>query len=59
MVKNAPDNVEDTGNNRSVPGFEKALTAGNGNLLQYSFLENPMHREARRATVHRVAERLT
>ena len=29
---------------------------GNGNLLQYSCLENPMDRGAQWATVHRVTE---
>ena len=29
---------------------------GNGNPLQYSCLENPMDREAWRATIHRVAK---
>ena len=29
---------------------------GNGNSLQYSFLENPMDRGAWRATVHRVSK---
>ena len=32
---------------------------GNGNLLQYSCLENPMDRGAWRATVHRVAKSQT
>ena len=32
------------------------LREGNGNPLQYSFLENPMDRGACRAAVHRVAK---
>ena len=32
---------------------------GNGNLLQYSCLENPMDRGAWQATVHRVAKSWT
>jgi hypothetical protein len=31
---------------------------GNGNLLQYSFLGNPMDREAWQATGHRIAKEL-
>ena len=56
---NVPAKVEDTGDDGSVPGFERSLTAGNGNPLQYSFLENPMHRGAWRATVHGIAKSLT
>ena len=33
-----------------------SLGAGNGNPLQYSFLENPMDRGGWWATVHRVAK---
>ena len=33
------------------------IPEGNGNLLQYSCLGNPMDREAWRATVHGVAKR--
>ena len=34
----------------------KQMTAGNGNPLQYSCLENPMDRGAWQATVHGFAE---
>ena len=51
MVKNLPANAKDMG---SIPGLER----GNGNLLQYSCLENPMNREAWSA-VHRVAKSQT
>ena len=34
----------------------KQMTAGNGNPLQYSCLENPMDRGAWQATVHAFAE---
>ena len=46
----------------SVAYFLKILKQtgkGNGNLLQYSSLENPMDREARWATVHGVAKSRT
>ena len=38
----------------SVPGLGRSPGAGNCNLLQYSFLENPMDRGDSRATVHGV-----
>ena len=40
----------------SIPSLERSLGEGNGNLLQYSCLENPMDRGAWWATVHGVAE---
>ena len=41
----------------SIPGLERSPGGGNGNPLQYSCLENPMDREAWRATVHGIAEK--
>ena len=46
VVKNPPAKAGDVG---SIPG------SGNGNLLQYSCLGNPMDRRAWWATVHGVA----
>ena len=40
----------------SIPGLGRSPAEGNGNLLQYSCLENPMERGAWRATVRGVAE---
>ena len=40
----------------SVLGLGRSPGEGNGNLLQYSFLENSMDRGAWHATVHGVAE---
>jgi len=40
----------------SIPGSEKTPGGGNGNLLQYSCLENPMDSGAWRVTVHGVAK---
>ena len=40
----------------SIPGSGRSPGEGNGNLLQYSCLENPMDGEAWWATVHEVAE---
>ena len=43
MVKNPPANAGDAG---AVPGSGRSPGAGNGNLLQYSSLENLMDRGA-------------
>ena len=42
-----------------IPGLGSSPRAGNGNLLQYSCLENAMGRGAWWATVHEVAKRQT
>ena len=55
MVKNPPASAGDTEDIGSVPGSVRS-PGGNGNLLQYSCLENPMDRGAWWATVHRVVE---
>ena len=39
-----------------IPGSGRSFGEGNGNLLQYSSLENPIDREAWRATVHGVTK---
>ena len=46
----------DTGDTGSVPGSGRSLGEGNGNLFQYSCLENPTGRRVWRATVHGVKE---
>ena len=56
MVKNPPANAGDTGDTGLIPGSGRSPGGRNGDPLQYSCLENPMDREARWATVHRVAE---
>ena len=43
----------------SLPGSGRSPGEGNSNPLQYSCLENPMDREAWRATVHEVAKSQT
>ena len=40
----------------SVPGLGRSPGEGSGYTLQYSGLDNPMHRGAWWATVHRVAK---
>ena len=56
VVKNLPANTGDTGDLGSIPGSERSPGGGNGNLLQYSCLDNPMDRGAWWATVHGVAK---
>ena len=56
VVKNSPANAGYLG---SVPGSGTSPGGGNGNLLQYSCLENPMDRGAWEAVVHEVAKSRT
>ena len=56
MVKNLPANAGDTRDMGSIPGPGRSAGGGNGNLIQYSCLENSMDRGAWRATVHGVAK---
>ena len=42
-----------------IPGLGRSPGEGNGNLPQYSCLENPMDRGAWRALVHRITENQT
>ena len=46
VVKNPPANAGDTRDVGSIPGSGGFSGEENGNLLQYSSLENPMDREA-------------
>ena len=43
MVKTPPDKAGDLG---SIAGSGRSPGVGNGNPLQYSYLENPVEREA-------------
>ena len=43
----------------SIPGSGKSPGGGNGNPLQYSYLDNPMDRGAWWATVHGVTKSRT
>ena len=56
VVKNPPTNAADAKDMSSIPGSGRSPRIGNGNPLQYSFLENPTDRGAWWATVHGVAE---
>ena len=53
MGKESAYNAGDPG---LVPGLGRSPGKGNGNPLQYSYLENAMDRGAWQATVHGVAE---
>ena len=44
VVKNLPANAKDARDAGSIPGSRSSPGVGNGNLLQYSYLENPMDR---------------
>ena len=53
------ESVCDAGDLGLIPGSGRSSGEGNGNLFQYSFLENSMDREAWWATVHRVTKSRT
>ena len=58
VVKNLPANA---GEMRCglIPGLERCLGVGNGSLLQYSCLRNPMYRGTWPATVYGAAKNWT
>ena len=56
VVKGPPANAGDLRDKGLIPGFGRSPGGGDGNPLQYSYLENSMNRGALRATVHGVAE---
>ena len=55
VVKSLPANTGDAG---STPESRRSPGIGNGNLLQYSCLKNPIDRGAWQATVHGVTKEL-
>ena len=57
MVKNPRANAGDVRDVGFIPELERSCREGNGNLLQYSCLENPMDRGAWQATVHGVTKK--
>ena len=59
VVKNLPASAGDVRDSGSIPGSGTSPGGGQGNPLQYSYVENPMDRGAWRATVHRVAQSRT
>ena len=46
VIKNLPVNAGDVRVVGSIPGSVRSPGEGNGSLLQYSYLENPMDRGA-------------
>ena len=56
VAKNPSASARDAG---SIPGSGRSPGGGNGNLIQYSCLENSMDRGAWWATVHRVEKSRT
>ena len=40
----------------SIPGLGRSPREGNGNLFQYSYLENPMDRRSLQATVQKESD---
>jgi len=55
-AKESACNAGDTGDVGLIPHPERSLREGNGNLLQYSCLQNPMIRGVWWATVHGVRQ---
>ena len=56
MVKNPPANAGDIRDMALIPQLGRSPAGGHGNLLQYSFLENPMDKGTWRAIVHGVTK---
>ena len=59
VAKNPPTDAGGVRDADLIAGLERFPGGGNGNPLQYSYLENPMDRGAWRATVYRVAKSQT
>ena len=56
VIMSPPANA---GNTSSIPGSARSAGEGNGNPLQYSYLENPVDSGVWQATFCRVANILT
>ena len=54
MIMNLPANEGDAGDEGSIPESGRSPEEGNGNTLQYYYLENPIDRGDWQTTVHRV-----
>ena len=59
VVKNLPAVQETQIELGSVPGLGRSSGGGNGNPLQYAYLENPVDRGAWWAPIHGVAKSQT
>ena len=53
------ESARSAGDPGSISGSERSPGGGHGNPLEYSCLENPVDREAWRATVHGVTKNRT
>ena len=56
VVKDPSANTGDVRDAGSIPESGRSPGGGNGNPLRYSWLENPLDREAWWAIVHRVSK---
>ena len=59
VIKNPPANAGDIKDSGSTPASESSPRGGNGNPLQYSYLESSMDRGAWQATIHGAAKSQT
>ena len=59
QIKNLPMDAGDSRDEGLIPGSRRSPGEGNGNLLQYSWLQNSMDRGAWQAIVHRLAKSRT
>ena len=59
VVKDLPANAGVARDTSSIPGLGRSSGVGNGNVLQYPCLENPMDRGTWWATVHGVTKSQT
>ena len=59
VINKSPTNVGDTRDLGLIPGLGRSPGEGNGNPLQYSYLENSMDRGAWQAIVHGVSKSWT
>ena len=59
LVKNPPAYAGHVRDEGLIPKLGRSPGRGNGNLLQYSCLENPMDRRVWWATVHKVEQSWT
>ena len=59
MVKNQPANSGDTRDEDLILGLGRSPGEGNGNPLQYSYVENPMDRGTWWASVHGIEKSQT
>ena len=59
VVKDLPDHASVAGDSTPILGSGRSPRRGNGNPLQYVFLENPLDRGAWQTVVHGVAKSQT